>query len=494
MTLTEICRDLVRRSGRTDLVGRKTVDSHLEPDYTVDNGAVGFVNEGVRFVCDRAPWLSPRTVYTRSLQAGQFQFVCPNLKSADQVILTDATTKQRVAPSVSQIDVCDEYMTRFSLVDRGPPKWWMQSPEVVISPLCECLVDSDFSDIRQWGWYCFSQVPECLTNPELNEPGSEWDLGHGWVWDLELHAMTHVAGEDHTEPLSQWVNHMAIPVLVGHCYHVQIDAEVKCGSYDVRLGSTVSHKVTGAAGFFVVCPFACPGLSIVPSKDLVATFNSISVKDTTWEYHIGQNTVHGALHSVAANGWVFTRIDGVFPVHHADRFTVTVVVTETHGVLIINNELVEPTHSGEPSTYEVEISAPDGIVWIHGSSYVGSIDSVSVKFVEDTIERLANNGEWNILLAPPPLTAYTVTVLGLFYPDNLENPADENFLTTHYSELVLLAALYKVACSLQAGGSSDERLADFERALDERRRDRIRGDLRRLQRPDGSIVMKGWRP
>jgi hypothetical protein len=212
------------------------------------------------------------------------------------------------------------------------------------------------------------------------------------------------------------------------------------------------------------------------------------MKYTTLEYH------GGSLHSAYANGLLFTHIDPAFPVQATDRFTVTVTVTETYGALIINDELVALTHSGESATYEVEISAPDGIVTIFASTYLGSIDSVSVKFVEDTIERLANNGELNILLAPPPSTAYTVTVMGLFYPDDLENPADENFLTTHYGELVLLAALYKTACSLQASGSSDERLSDFERALDERRRDRIRGDLRRLQRPDGSIVMKGWRP
>jgi len=494
MTLTDLCRDLVRRSGRTDLVGRKTVDSHQEPDYTVDNGAVGFVNEGVRFVCDRAPWLSPRTVYTRSLAAGQFQFVCPHLKSADQVILVDAASKQRVTPSVSQVDVCDEYLQPFALVDRGPPKWWMQSPEVVISPLCECLVDTDFSDIMQWGWH-WNMAPESLTNPDLSQPGSEWDLGHGWVYDIDLEVMTHVLGDDHTEWLTQLNPGMAIPLVGGYCYRVQIDAEVKCGSYDVQFGSRVFHNVTGATGFFAVCPFGAAGLSIVPSNDLDATFSSISMKNVTWEYHLGNITNTGAsMHGASANGSLLTRIDCVFPVQAADRFTVTVVVTETQGDLIINGKLVEPTHSGESSTYEVEISAPNGIVTIMGVSYRGSIDSVSVKFVEDTIERLANNGELNILLAPPPLTAYTVTVMGLFYPDDLENPADENFLTTHYSELVLLAALYKTACSLQAGGSSDERLADFERALDERRRDRIRGDLRRLQRPDGSIVMKGWRP
>jgi len=118
--LLDIRTRLIKESGRYDLIGQ-TLGS---PDYAIDAGADNFINDALRELCRRHPFLCSQGSWTGTLAIGAYQLSPTNLRLAERVNLRTATViLVDLAKTTKQV-LENEYLVPLSTVTQGTPARW----------------------------------------------------------------------------------------------------------------------------------------------------------------------------------------------------------------------------------------------------------------------------------------------------------------------------------------------------------------------------------
>lgn len=124
VTLVNNLRELVcKRTGRFDLVGVKTEDGRVVPDYTVDAGVDSYINEAQLRLCAEWPMLRQGHKFTFTCAVGDTTEFLTGCERIETVHVT--TTTDRIA--VKQIpyrEFCDYWEYPENAVLTGQPEEW----------------------------------------------------------------------------------------------------------------------------------------------------------------------------------------------------------------------------------------------------------------------------------------------------------------------------------------------------------------------------------
>ena len=119
MDLRDIREQVIIRSGRNDLVGELSTGL---PDYAIDAGVDKFIEQGQRFLCDRAPWLCPEAIFVATLESGETSIRVPLLKEVQKVVCTDTSAENAINLSRDTYRVMQEFLLELGAApDSGAP-------------------------------------------------------------------------------------------------------------------------------------------------------------------------------------------------------------------------------------------------------------------------------------------------------------------------------------------------------------------------------------
>lgn len=119
MDLEGIRTLFIKRSGREDLVA-------AGPDYSTDNGADDFINEGIRELDNTIPFPINRKTLTSDLSAGAYSATFPLLRAPLEVYATDGESRWKLE-QLTQKELRGMYEKPFASVDSGSPLYWAAS-------------------------------------------------------------------------------------------------------------------------------------------------------------------------------------------------------------------------------------------------------------------------------------------------------------------------------------------------------------------------------
>lgn len=127
MNLAQIREHVVKRTGRYDLVGV----TGGSPDFTADNGIDAFINEAMRYLCDRLPDLCETRYVEGSVAVGEYEIQADYLRAAEMLRMWDAD-KSLVKPQMkSEAWMVDYYelVLGDSDLEQGTPTHWCEVSE-----------------------------------------------------------------------------------------------------------------------------------------------------------------------------------------------------------------------------------------------------------------------------------------------------------------------------------------------------------------------------
>lgn len=181
MNLQELRERFVKMVGNNNLVGRRTSGGVTTVDYSVDNGADFYINEGVRVLDEILPWPGSYRREELDLDSGEYSISVPRLRSIEKAIAvldsdSDSTYELRLR---TLKELYTAYKEPFENVDAGCPVFIARG--------------------------AVEQITTALLGAELVENGDFSDGTTGWTvgtdWSLSGSSMVVAAGADTVERL-----------------------------------------------------------------------------------------------------------------------------------------------------------------------------------------------------------------------------------------------------------------------------------------------------
>lgn len=124
MTLLELRTLFIKRSGRIDLVGE---DAGVI-DYTDDQGADSFINEGIRELDGFLPHPINTKTVEEDIVAGQTSISIPDLRAPLEIWTSNGSAERWPLNKRTQYALREAYGTTFATVDSGEPYYWAIAP------------------------------------------------------------------------------------------------------------------------------------------------------------------------------------------------------------------------------------------------------------------------------------------------------------------------------------------------------------------------------